>query len=324
MIYQQNTIGGNITVFDETKGYEKVGEMAFGDNLICDSIVLSADTSTLYANATNRWEFWQQPLTEQRSAFAAFDAKTFDEKWRIALPGSIEHFAASPCKRYIYNAHYDRKLVTKVDVETQDVTPIQTANMGGHKVRVSADGERCYVGSIVWGSFDEIDTQKNVWKRHYTFEDNVRPFVLTSDGKTAYIQLSRLHGFHVFDLHAWTITRTVKMPGALEGAGDPPCEDRYPFTIDHGAEITPDGHHLVMLATTGHYAAVYTLPDLELVKTIPLGKEPSYLTMAATKPLCYISCRASSALYVVDTTTWDVVHILEKVGAFPQRVCVDH
>lgn len=324
MIYQQNTIGGNITIFDEKNGYEKAGEMTFGENLVPDSIVLSADGSLLYANATNRWEFWQNPMTEQRSAFGAFDAKTFEEVWRIPLPGSIEHFAASPDKRYIYNAHYDRKLVTKVDVETQEVTPIQTANMGGHKVRVSPDGSRCYVGSIVWGSFDEIDTEKNKWLRHKTFEDNVRPFVISKDGRLAYIQLSRMHGFHVFNLESWEIERTVNMPGALEGQGDPPCEDRYPFTIDHCAEITPDGKHLIMLATTGHYAAVYSLPDLELVKTIPLGKEPSYLTMASTKPLCYISCRGSSALYVVSLDTLEVAHIVENVGVYPQRVCVDH
>ena len=144
--------------------------------------MLSADKSELYANGTNRWEFWQQPTLETRSVFAAFDAHTLEEKWRIPLLGSVEHFAPSPDKRFVYNAHNDRKLVSKVDVRTREVTPIQIANLGGHKVRVSADGSRVYVGSIIWGSLDEIDTQYNEWLRHMTFDDIVRPFALSRDG----------------------------------------------------------------------------------------------------------------------------------------------
>ncbi|MEO0612972.1 MAG: hypothetical protein AAFY83_06640 [Pseudomonadota bacterium] len=323
MLYIQNTIGADIRVFDEQDGYKLVGVIELGDALVPDSVVLSADKKTLYANGTNRWEFWHEPTKEARSIFAAFDAQTLEEKWRIPLLGSIEHFAASPDRRYVYNAHNDRKLVSKVDVETQEVTPIQIANLGGHKVRVSKDGTKVYVGSIIWGSFDEIDATTDQWTRHFTFEDNVRPFALSPDGAYAYIQLSRMHGFHVLDLKEWRIDKTVTMPGMDDGS-TPPCEDKYPFTIDHGAEITPDEKYIIFLATTGAFAAVYSYPDLALVKKINLAKQPSYLTVSADSKLCYITCRASCELHVISLETLETVHILERAGAFCQRVCADH
>ncbi|MEM0955472.1 MAG: hypothetical protein AAGI24_15135 [Pseudomonadota bacterium] len=323
MIYVQNTIGADIRVYDETDAYRQVGTIEPGDALVPDSIVLSSDKSTLYANATNRWEFWQNPTTEARSMFAAFDAHTLEELWRVPLLGSIEHFAASPDRRFVYNAHNDRKLVSKVDVQTREVTPIQIANLGGHKVRVSADGSRVYVGSIIWGSFDEIDATRDEWVRHFTFEDNVRPFALSPDGERAYIQLSRMHGFHVLNLQRWELEQTVALPG-LEDGGQPPCEDKYPFTIDHGVEITPDQRYIIFLCTTGAFAVVYSYPDLQQVKRIPLGRQPSYLTISADSKFAYISCRADCELHVVSLDSLETVHVIERVGAFPQRVCVDH
>ena len=323
MIYQQNTIGADVRVYDETRDYRPVGVITLGDELVPDSVVLSADKSTLYVNGTNRWQFWREPTGEGRSVFAAFDAHTLKEKWRLPLLGSVEHFAASPDRRFVYNAHNDRKMVSKVDVETQTVTPIQIANLGGHKVRVSADGTRVYVGSIIWGSMDEIDATNDEWTRHITFEDNVRPLALAPDGSRIFVQLSRMHGFHVVDVAQWKVVDTIAMPGMADGS-QPPCEDKYPFTIDHGLEITPDRKYLVSLATTGAFAAIYSYPDLKFVKRIEVGQQPSYLTVSKDSKLLYISCRASCQLYIISLETLEPVHVIDRVGAFPQRVCVDH
>ncbi|MEM7707277.1 MAG: hypothetical protein AAF358_17095 [Pseudomonadota bacterium] len=322
LIYQQNTIGGDVAVFDETKVYKEVGRLDLGGNFKADSVALSADYGELYVNGSTRMHCWQNPLADNESVFAAFDAHTLEERWRVPLVGQVEHFAISPDRRYVYNAHYDRKMVSRVDTQTQEVTPISIANLGGHKVRVSADGTRVYVGSIVWGSLDEIDAEKMKWKRHLTFEDNVRPFALTPDGKTAYVQLSRFHGFKIVDLESLKVTGSVDLPELP--ADHPVSEAQYPFTSDHGAEITPDGRHAIFLATTGHYAAVYRLPELELVTTIELGMQPSYLTVSKDCKLAYISCRASGELYVVSLENFAIKHVLKNVGAFPQRVCVDH
>ena len=125
-----------------------------------------------------------------------------------------------------------------------------------------------------------------------------------------------MHGFHVVDLEAWEIERTVDMPG-LENGEKPPCETKYPFTIDHGVEITPDERYIIFLCTTGKFAAIYSYPDLKLVKRINVGKQPSYLTISSDSKLAYISCRADCAVHVVSLETLETIHILERAGAFP-------
>ncbi|MEL6978316.1 MAG: hypothetical protein AAGM38_06515 [Pseudomonadota bacterium] len=323
MIYQQNTLGGDVVAFDETDGDREVARWKPGDELTPDSIVLSSDGKTLHANASNRFQIWREALAPARSIFVGLDAATLEERWRLDLPGQIEHFASDPNKRVVYNAHYDRKLVSAVDTETRDVTLIQIANMGGHKVRVSADNSRVYVGSIIWASLDEIDVATQKWTRSLTFDDSVRPFALSKDGKRAYVQLNRMHGFHVVDLEAFKVVDTIQMPG-LENGAYPGHEKQYPFTCDHGIEITPDEKYLISLATTGHFAAVFRYPDLTFVKKIETGKQPSYLTTSKDGKFCYISCRASNTLQIVDLETLETHRVLERVGAFPQRVCVDH
>jgi DNA-binding beta-propeller fold protein YncE len=322
MIYQQNTLGADVAAFDEKRGYAETGRFKLTNGMAPDSVALSSDGSELYFNAHNRLEYWQDCTKSQRSAFYCLDAATMTEKWSIELPGQCEHFAISPDKQFVYNAHYDRKLVTRVDVRTREVTPIQIGNLGGHKVRVTKDGKKVYVGSIVWASLDEIDAEKCAVTRAMTFDQNVRPFDLSHDGARAYVQTSRFHGFHVVDLAAMRITRTVQMPD-IEGLPTP-CEDRYPFTIDHGIEITPDQKYLIALATTGHYVAVFSYPDLSFIKHIKVGREPSYLVVSKDSTLCYVSCRRSHETHIIDLSTLTVAHVMEKVGVYPQRLVLDH
>lgn len=322
MLYQQHTLGADIAVIDDAGGDEIVGRISLGDELVPDSVALSPDNAVLYVNGVNRFEFWQNPTREARSVFAAFDARSFEELWRIPLHGFVEHYRATRDRRYFYVAHYDRKLVSRVDTETREILPITIANMGGHKVRLSPDESRLYVGSIVWGSLDVVDTAEAKWERMRTFEHNVRPFAVSPDGSRLYVQLSRLHGFHVVDAQTLDTLEVVEH-GGLDGEL-PPTEDHYPFTTDHGVEITPDGRLVVFLATTGDFAAVYALPDLKPLAKIPVGREPSYLTITQDSQTAYVSCRRSNAIYVLDLDALEVGRVIENTGAFPQRVCADH
>ncbi|MGJ3231066.1 MAG: YncE family protein [Oceanicaulis sp.] len=322
MIYIQNTLGGDVAAFDETDGDREVARFSPGDELHPDSIVLSADGSTLHMNASNRFQLWNEPEALARSKFYGLDAKTLELKWSVDLPGQIEHFAASPDKRYVYNAHYDRKVVSEVDTQTRSVKLIKITDMGGHKVRCTADGKKVYVGSMIWASLDEIDRETGAFTRRMTFDDNVRPFALSKDGKRAYVQLNRMHGFHVVDLVDMKIVETVKGPG-LKGAY-PGHEAHYPFTCDHGIEITPDEKFLITLATTGNFICVYNYPSLKLVTTIETDTQPSYLTVSKDSRWCYVSCRVSGTVHVYDLKSLKLNRTLKDVGVFPQRVCVDH
>ncbi|MEM1086619.1 MAG: hypothetical protein AAGH90_02750 [Pseudomonadota bacterium] len=324
MLYQQCTLSNEVIALDESDGFKEVARRTLRNGMAPDSVALSADGSELYFNAHNRLEYWTQTWAEPRSAFYCCDAATLKIKWVIPLAGQTEHFAISPDKRYVYCAHYDRMFVTRVDTQTRETYPIQIASLGGHKVRVSKDGSKVYVGSIVWASLDEIDTASAKFTRRLTFDQNVRPFALSHDGSTCYLQKSRFHGLHVVDLtkEDMEITRTVELPELPDHPA--PCEDRYPFTIDHGIEITPDEKYAVILVTTGHYVTILSYPDLEPVKHIPVGQQPSYLIVSKDSKTCYVSCRASDELYVIDLESLDVREVVKIKGRYAQRITADH
>jgi DNA-binding beta-propeller fold protein YncE len=322
VIYQQHTLGGDIVAIDDAAGDAFRYRIDLGEGLIPDSVALSTDGAVLYANFANRWDFWQNPTKEARSCFAAFEAATGRELWRVPLPGFGEHFAHSADRRHFYVAHHDRKLLSRVDTETREVLPIRISNMGGHKVRVSPNGSRVYVGSITWGSLDEVDVAKAKWTRQLTFEHNVRPFVCTPDGRTLYVQLSHLHGFHVVDAATLKSTRIVHLPPMPEGCLA--VEPHYPFTTDHGIEVAPAHDLLLVCATTAHQLVVYRLSTLELLSVIATGQQPSYVSVAKTRPLAYVSCRASNELLVIDLDRLAIQRRIANTGAYPQRVVADH
>lgn len=322
MIYQQCTLSNEVIALDETQGFKEIARHTLNNGMAPDSVALSADGAELFFNAHNRLEYWQDVDADQRSAFYCLNATTLEEKWSIPLAGQCEHFAISPDKRFVYNAHYDRMFVSRVDTATREVKRIRTSALGGHKVRVSQDGSKVYVGSIVWATLDEIDVATAKLSRRMTFDDNVRPFAISPDGKTCYLQKNRFHGLHVIDLETWEITRTVPLIDLPDYPT--PSENRYPFTVDHGVEITPDEKYIVLLATTGHYVAIYSYPDLEYVAHVPVGQQPSYLIISKDSTKAYVSCRRSNELYVISLKDFSIEHIVKVPGEYPQRIVADH
>ncbi|MEM6411054.1 MAG: hypothetical protein AAF683_05930 [Pseudomonadota bacterium] len=322
MIYQQCTLSNEVIAIDEKDDFRELARFKLNNGMAPDSVALSADGGELYFNAHNRLEYWRDVNADQRSAFYCVDAHTLEEKWSIPLAGQCEHFAISPDKRFVYNAHYDRMFVSRVDTQTKEVERIQISSLGGHKVRVTKDGSKCYVGSIVWAALDEIDTDTGKFTRRMTFDDNVRPFAISPDGKKCYLQKNRFHGLHVIDLEAWEIERTVPLIDIPELPT--PSETRYPFTVDHGVEITPDEKYIVLLATTGHYVAIYSYPYLEYVAHVPVGREPSYLIVTKDSSKVYVSCRKSDELFVISLSDFSVERVFNVPGSYPQRIVADH
>ncbi len=322
MIFQQCTLSHEVIALDDKDGFRETARHTLKNGMAPDSVALSADGTELYFNAHNRLEYWRDVNADQRSAFFCVDAATLTERWSIPLAGQCEHFAISPDKRFVYNAHYDRIFVSRVDVQTREVTRIQISALGGHKVRVSEDGSKCYVGSIVWASLDEIDTATAKFTRRMTFSDNVRPFAISKDGKKCYLQTSRFHGLHVIDLERWQIERTLPLIDLPELPT--PTEQRYPFTVDHGIEITPDERFAVILATTGHYVAIYSMPDLAYASHVKVGEEPSYVIVTKDSKTAYVSCRKSNDLYVIDIETATIRDVIQIPGKYPQRIVADH
>ena len=146
--------------------------------------------------------------------------------------------------------------------------------------------------------------------------DAVRPFAFTRDEATAYVQLSRLHGFDVVDLHSDKIVREVLLPTL---GPDVPRPKFYPHTYNHGLELSPDEKMLFASGGIGNYVCVYRVPDLTLLATIPVGREPNWIAFSKDGTYAYVTNRKSDNLSVIS------VHDLKEikripVGKYPQRI----
>jgi YVTN family beta-propeller protein len=317
MLYVENTYGHSISVVD-TKSFKVVGTIELDEEKHPDDVAVTKDGKILYCNMTSDGGHSHPLARGDTSYVAAFDTATLKELWRIPIKGHAGHMTISNDNRYLYNTLFDRWFVARVDLQTQEVVEIPVSFNGGHGIRISDDDKRLYVGSILMSKLDLVDLEKHETVKSFLFRDNVRPFHFTKDERTMFVQQSWMHGFHVVDVEANRILRTIALPTLPP---ETPVIDSYPHTVDHGLEVTPDGKHMVVLASTGNYAAIYSLPDLTLVKTIRLGGVPNWITIDSTGTYAYASNRITDDISVIDLRNFEEIERI-KVGRVPQRMCV--
>jgi len=66
------------------------------------------------------------------------------------------------------------------------------------------------------------------------------------------------------------------------------------------------------------YVAAYSLPDFKLIKIVPVGLHPEWLTIPPDGKDLYVACAGKDATFVVDTKMMKVVSTI-PVGAVPKR-----
>jgi DNA-binding beta-propeller fold protein YncE len=256
--------------------------------------------------------------TYDNSKIIAVSTDTGKVMWEKEVRGQVGHMVISLDDRYLYIALFDMYFVLRFDTRTQESTYIPVNFIGGHGVRLSKDGKRLYAGSMTYSEIDVVDlATEKVIQRIY-FRDQVRPFDITGDGRTAYVQNSWLHGFHVVDLIQNRILKTIALPTL---GGDVPVPVEWPNTFDHGMVLTPDEKHLIAVATTGGYASIYSVPELDLVASVPVGQEPSWVITDARGEMAYVSNRRGDTISAISIPERKVIHTID-VGHYPQRMWI--
>lgn len=314
MLYVENTKGGDVSVVDLDE--RKVVRTIPLGALHPDDIVGSSDGRIVYVNATGLIDHIHSYASSDFSKLFAIDTESSEILWDVDIKGQVGHMLISKDDRYIYNALFDRWYVARIDTQTREVDYFPVNFVGGHGVRLSPDGARLYVGSVLMGELDVFDLASMKVEKRLYFRDPVRPFALTADERTLYVQTSWMHGFHVVDLSQERILRTIALPPLRPEVR---TMIEWPNTVDHGLEITPDGSRMFAVATTGGYVAVYDLPSLDLVKTIEVGEEPSWITGSPDGRTVYVSSRRSGDVSVISVDKLEEVCRI-PVGYWPQRM----
>lgn len=318
MLYIENTRGGDVSVVDETS-YREVKRIPLGEGLFPDDIVGTSDAKLIFLNCLQHIEGHPSPdAAYDNSTIVAVSTETGEVQWAKEVRGQLGHMLISPDDRYLYLALFDMYFVLKFDLQSHEATYIPVNFIGGHGLRLSRDGNRLYVGSILYAEMDVIDLNSQKVIQRTFYRDPVRPFDITGDEATAYVQTSWLHGFHVVDLKQNRISKTIALPPL---GPEVPLPLEWPNTVDHGLLLTPDEKKMICVATTDGSISIYSVPELDFIATVPVGEEPSWVITDRSGEVAYVSNRASDTITVVSIPDAKAIRQIE-VGNYPQRMWI--
>ena len=99
-------------------------------------------------------------------------------------------------------------------------------------------------------------------------------------------QPSNFHGFEVRDLESGRIEQIVDLPKT------PPEAHAGDYgTVDHGLAITPDGRKILAAGSAAGYVAIYNLPGLQLLGTVPVGDDANWIRVRADSKVAFVTDR---------------------------------
>ena len=155
-LYVHNTNSGTISKVAIPE-HEVVNEIEIGKYM--DFVTKSPDNETLYVNRING----DLPGSLVGNVgvdgeLIAIDPQTDKIKWRLDLDGMPHHMSVSKDGRHVYVPYYDTWWLAVVDVESRQIVKKIFIGHGGHGTKLSQDGKRLYVGSMMNDTLTVIDT----------------------------------------------------------------------------------------------------------------------------------------------------------------------
>jgi YVTN family beta-propeller protein len=284
--------------------YPFVNLLAGGKNFVQD-LDLSPDGRTVYVSRGHLGDV------------AAIDLETNDLLWETEIAGfRADHQTISKDGRFLYTSGVTADAVHKIEteqgtkVDTVEVTTYPHGNLL-HELPGLGDGVTLINGSL--GNMLYPDATFGDYRDHrltfinpnilevlqtFDFEEGVRPFVFSPDGRTAYVQISYFHGFHEYDVVDDRIARTRHLP---KTAHVPEDESDYPLqSAHHGIDISSDSKYLCIAGTTSWYAAVVRRSDLKLMNTIPVGKYPYWIETAPDGEHAFVAVKSADTVSVIN------------------------
>ena len=304
-VLQSNSAGDNVHVIDPATN-EVVGIIEGIE--VPHGVTIAPDGSRIYVT------------DESLKTLDVVDAKTLKVIQRIPLSGRPNNLDVSKDGAHVYVGI--RQAPGAVDViDTASLTNVKSIPVKGeiHNVYVTPDGKHAVAGSIAASTINVIDTATNTLAWTLKLSAGIRPMVFTRnpDGSTKdiIVQLSDFHGFAVVDFAAREEVRRITLP-------DVPGQEKETQGLQgspsHGLAITPDEKMLWVTSKYYDYVAAYSLPGYKLLKIVPVGLHPEWLTIPPDGKSLYVAIAGKDTTVVVDNKTMKVVKTI-PVGSVPKR-----
>ena len=312
LLYVGDNHGGTVSVIAVPK-FELIGQFdAVPDIAERQTWPAAEQVDELVAPDSGEVLYLSRPRTRD---IAAFSTETEELLWRLPVPGVPDHMALSMDGKILYLAISNEYMVVVNNLEKRAIIGQIPTGPQPHSVHLSPDCCRIYIGCLVGDEMVIADAKTFEVLRAIQFENGVRPFVLTPDEKKLYVQLSELHGFVEFDLEADRISKIIPLPNP----DNIPAQQAYPHTAHHGLALSPDNRFLTAVATVAGYTGILSIPSLDLLGTVPTGKEPSWVINSLDGKHVYVSARKSDAVFVLSLEDKRLVKRI-RVGDYPQRM----
>jgi len=201
-------------------------------------------------------------------------------------------------------------------VNTQNLQVVKRITVGRnpHNVYLLPDEKHMLATSMGDNRLTVINTDTQEPEFEIPLPGVPRPVAMDRGAKHLFVQLSNLHGFVVVDFAARKVTRKILLPEA-----PPDAKPLIPETFSHGIAVAPDEKTLWVNSLLNNAVYVFSLPDIRLVSTIPVGRGPDWLTILPDGSRCYVSNAGSNTVSVIDVATRRELKQI-AVGKIPKRI----
>jgi YVTN family beta-propeller protein len=304
-VIQTNSAGDNVHVIDPSNN--RVSGVIQGIE-VPHGVAIAPDGSRIYVTE------------EPTRTLDVVDAKSLKVTKKIPLSGRPNNLAVASDGRHVYVGIAQAPGAVDV-IDAVALTKVKSIPVDGaiHNVYVTPDGRYAVAGSIPTSVISVIDTGTNTLAWSVKLSGGIRPMVFTKnpDGSTKEIvaQLSDFHGFVLVDFRTHQEVKRVALPNV---PGQEKATDGVQGAPSHGLAITPDGQVLWATSKWFGYVAAYSLPDLKLLKVVPVGLIPEWLTIPPDGKNLYVAVAGLDQTVVVDNKTMLVVARI-PVGYVPKR-----
>ncbi len=312
LLYVESSLTGVVSVID-AHTFQVVTQVTIGDTT--DDIIGSPDGRVAYGNAKIPSHSLFYEAIDAGKVYA-LDTKTNKILWTTGIIGEPQHLTVSKDGHRLFEPSFTENYINVLDTATGKIIARWPSVIGNHGTELSPDGKRLYVGNMFRQAILVYDTDTGEVLKIIETGEAVRPFKFDRAEKTLYIQLSKLHGFDVRDIATGTLIKRVLLPsiGKMPEVG-------FPYTVNHGMAITPDGTKLVVAGSAQNFVAVYSLPDLKLLATVPTGTDGNWIRIRADSKAAFITNRGSNDISVVDLDALKEIARI-PVGGRPERFSI--
>jgi len=303
-IIQTNSAGDNVHIIDPSTN-TVVGQITGIE--VGHGAAAAPDGSRIYIS------------NEADSTLDVVDGRTLRVTNKIPLSGHPNNIAAGRDGKRVYVAIREEPGAVDV-IDTFALQRVKSIPVKGavHNTYVTPDGRYVVAGSIAGKNATVIDaqTEQPVWT--IDFELGVRPmaFERNPDGSTKrmFVQLTEFNGFAVVDFA--THKEITRIPLPKLGPGKTPVFEGG--NASHGLAVSSDGKMLVVDSRLNSAVYVYSLPDLELLGSVDVGRAPDWVTLTPDGRTAYVANAGSNSVSVVDLVGLKEVTRI-PVGQVPKR-----